>query len=231
MGGRGGRPIDDGTNERELDMSSKRASSRVWRWAVSAAIVLGVAVAASPAGAKNPTTPGAGQGFVEDALSYGYLYAEAGYILTAGQPIEDWCGPLQGSAPLRVFVDGDGLATLKVRGAQDQALYLYEFAGPPPALIGMACGAIFDDDPTTVAPAPIGTGSGLMKTTIDGIEGPSDLGGFDVFNSVNGVVSGADGTTWKVRGAADLTIGEDGIPVGDPATFQGVTVQEIRRGG
>jgi hypothetical protein len=48
----------------------------------------------------------------------------------------------------------------------------------------------------------------------------------EVFNSVNGKATGTDGTEYKVRGSADLSV-EGGI--GDPRDFVDFTLREIRR--
>lgn len=46
-------------------------------------------------------------------------------------------------------------------------------------------------------------------------------------NVAKGKVTAADGTRWRVRGHADFDLHEDGYPLGDPADFQGLTVEEF----
>jgi hypothetical protein len=172
------------------------------------------------------------KGYDEDTLDFGFFYDDlaAGYVATAGVPIEDFCLDAPAEADLRVFSRRDGTATLKSRGQRDVAIYLYEFAGPAPALVEVACEAIFDGDPATEPPVALATGSGLLKVTVVGIEGPEDIGGYSMFNSINGIVTATDGAQWKVRAHADFDLDDDGVPIGDPSEFQGLDVQRIRLG-
>lgn len=188
---------------------------------------LALAVTAAPAANAAP------QGFMQDTLFFGFFYdnVDDGVVVTAGVPIDDFClQEAPAEAPLRVFLKSDGTATLKSHGNQDVAIYVYEFDGPGPALIGATCEAIFDADPTTMPPTPVATGTGLMKFTVTGIEGPDDIGGFHLSNSINGMATAGDGTQWKVIGRAAFETAEDGSPIGDPDDFQSLSVRQVRRG-
>ena len=184
---------------------------------------------ATSAAADEPDPPGDPQGFVQDTLGYALFYDNPGegIVVTAGARIEQFCIGKTAAAPLRVFTGQDGTSTLKVRGEQDAPVFVYQFAGPGPALIGAACEALFDDDPTTQPPEPWAEGSGLLKLTVTGTEGPDDPGGFHVANSVNGRATAVDGTHWKVKGHTSFDLDETGAPIGDPADFQDASIYRI----
>jgi hypothetical protein len=184
---------------------------------------------AAPAGAVKNGPSGDPQGFVRDTLDYALLYDDPGegIVVTAGVRIEQFCFGDTATAPLRVFTDQNDTSTLKVRGEQDVPIFVYQFAGPGPALLGTACAALFDDDPATQPPEPWAEGSGLLKLTVTGTEGPNDPGGFHVANSVNGRVITVDGTHWKVKGNSSFDVDEVGVPIGDPADFQDASIHRI----
>ena len=159
------------------------------------------------------------------AFFYGF---DGGYVLFTGATPEDLCydtpPPL---APAKVFERRDGTFTVKARGIKGIDLFLYEFDGPAPALIGATCEALFDGDPATTPLQPMAVGTGTERLTIRGTEGPDDIGGFHVANSARGTVKSTDGTRWKVRGHASFDVGEDGVPIGEPSHFQGLRVRQI----
>ena len=185
--------------------------------------------AASSAGAVEHDQASDPQGFVRDILDYLLLFDDQGegIVVTVGARIEQICVGDVSSAPLRVFADRDGAATLKVRGEQDAPLFVYEFAGPAPALIDAGCSALFDGDPATQPPEPWAEGSGLLKVTVSGIEAPDDPGGYSVANSINGRATAVDGTRWKVVGNTSFDLDEGGIPIGDPTDFQDASIHQI----
>jgi hypothetical protein len=189
---------------------------------------LGCAVAATLTAVLAAGAPAyASEGFIAEELSYVFHYSDSDVVVTAGGPIEAFCGQAApGATALRVFSRADGTDTLKAHGQQDQAIYVYEYAGGSAAMIGETCAA-YSADPETEPPAAKATGTGLLKFTIEGIEGPADIGGFTISNSINGVATSPDGTRWKVRAWADFEVGEDGAPVGDPNDFQGASVRPI----
>lgn len=88
--------------------------------------------------------------------------------------------------------------------------------------------ALFDGDPSTEPVPPFAHGMARFKERI-GIPAGGGPGGVQVFNGVNGKATETDGTTWKVRTWADLEIGDDGMPIGDPADFQGLSIHQIGR--
>lgn len=173
------------------------------------AVILAVA---APAWAADP------QGYVEDELNYGYFFddLDQGVAVFAGGPVESFCsGHDKGSAPLRVFERSDGSVDLKAN-ARNQPFWVYHVDVPAPVLEEQVCtGQI-------APPDAFATGTGNLKVRIsilaDGI--------IDVFNGINGTATAADGTEWKVRTWADLTL-VNGVPQGDPAEFQGLKIQQI----
>lgn len=202
--------------------------------AAATVVAVTFVAAVQPAGAQHQAAPhDAPQGFVYEDWQFGRFYENPaeGIVVTAGIPVEQFCLQTDlATAPMRVLSNRDGTDTLKVRGERNVSLYAYQFAGPGPALIGLTCEAIFDDDPATEPPQPWAVGEGLYKETVTGIEGPEDLGGFAIENWINGHATATDGTQWRVKGEASFEFDEDGIPIGDPAEFQGVWIQQIRRG-
>ena len=73
-------------------------------------------------------------------------------------------------------------------------------------------------------PAPLAMGNADLKVRIT-VASDDHL---EIFNAVNGRATGVDGTSYKVRGTADLVV-EDGAPVDDPRVFVGFKLTEIRR--
>lgn len=175
-------------------------------------VIAMVLAVAAPAWAADP------QGYVEDELNYGYFYdkLDQGVAVFAGGPVESFCsGHDKGSAPLRIFERSDGSVDLKA-DARNQPIWVYQAEVPAPVLEEQVCtGQI-------APPEAFATGTANLKVRIsilgDGV--------VEVFNSVNGTATAADGTEWKVRTWADLTV-VNGVPQGDPAEFQGVKIQQI----
>lgn len=167
----------------------------------------------SPAGA-NP------QGYIEGQEEVGFFYGTfnetPNIALLAGGTAEEFCGEL-GTAPSRVFIRSDGSVDIKVN-AKDQPIHLYEinFSGVPEWL-DVVCGGGLD-------PKPFASGTADLKVRISVLSEST----VDVFNSVNGKATGTDGTEYKVRGSADLTV-VNGMPVGDPADFVSFDLKEIKR--
>ncbi len=211
-------------------LNSAASTGKRMAVAVGAAVAL-LAVLIAPAGA-------ASQGFIRDELPVGFFYGTFGespnVVLLAGGTVEEFCednpeapfGAAPGVAPLRVFPRSDGSTDLKVN-AKDQPinLYLTDIEGAPP-WVGQACAEFFA---TGVAPQPFASGTADLKVRTTVVN--PDL--VDVFNSVNGIAFGTEGTgfegkTYRVKAQADLVV-ENGVPVGDPADFVGFSMQEIRR--
>lgn len=194
-----------------------------------AVAVTALVPATSTAGAVEHDPASGPQGYEHDILDYLLLFDDQGegIVVTVGARIEQICIGDVATAPLRVFTDRDGAATLKVRGEQDAPLFVYEFAGPAPALIDAGCGALFDGDPATQPPEPWAEGSGLLKVTVSGIEAPDDPGGYFVANSINGRATAIDGSQWKVKGSTSFELDEGGTPIGDPTDFQDASIHRI----
>ncbi len=189
------------------------------RLIASLTVVLLVGVAA-PASADP-------QGFIEvDEFEYGFFYGtfdqSPNVALFAGGRIEEFCfGEDPGTAPLRMFLRNDGTVDLKVND-KDQPIYLYhtEF-NDIPTWLGAICPGIAGGD---APPEPFAEGEADLKVRTTVVS--EDL--VEVSNSVNGKATGTDGTEYKVRGTADLTV-ENGVPLGDPREFVGFKLTEIRR--
>lgn len=157
----------------------------------------------------------------EEALFYGNFTDEV--LLFAGATTQDFCTGNQPTNTARVSTHADGSETVEV-DADNQPFHLYASPLGGPELIDATCEAMFDDDPDTVPLAPYATGEGRFRIRIE--QAPD--GSAHVINSATGSVTSPAGPTWQVRGWADLEI-VDGMPLGDPATFQGLAVQ--RTGG
>lgn len=169
-----------------------------------------IVAAAAPAGAEP-------KGFVQGELQYGFFYAnfDAGVSVFAGGPVESFCDSDPGRAPLRVFERNDGSVDLMV-DASNQPIWVYQSFLEPPVLVEQVCSG------QIAPPEAFATGTANLKVRISILGN----GGEEVFNGVNGKATAGDGTQWKVRTWADLTV-IDGIPQGDPAEFQGVKIQQI----
>jgi hypothetical protein len=165
------------------------------------------------------------KGFIQDELEYGYFYGTfdqtPNVALFAGGPLEEFCTTDPGTAPLRVFPRADGTVDLKVND-KDQPIYLYHNdTNDIPPWLDAICPGIGEGD---APPVPFATGDADLKVRITVFSDDH----LKIFNSVNGKATGTDGTTYKVRGTADLVV-EDGAPVGDPRDFVGFKLTEIRR--
>lgn len=172
---------------------------------------------AVPAAADQP-------GSVPGAVDLFYGDFEQGILLFAGQQPEDFCtGDTLTPTALRAVQRGDG-STVLLGSDREVPIYLYAASVGAPELIGQTCDAMFDDDPGTVPPAPIATGSG---STVQRITIETD-GTQHVKNQTVGTAWSEAGVRWIVRGWADLTV-VDGMPVGDPADFQGLRARTAPR--
>ena len=171
------------------------------------------------------------KGFIEDELQYEYYYGTfdetPNTLLFAGGKAQEFCGEGEpghvppGSAPMRVFPRKDGSVDLKVN-AKGQPIHLYtaDTPGAPEWLAEICPGIEAGDAP----PVPFASGEADLKERTTVVS--DDL--VEVFNSVNGKATGTDGTEYKVRASADVTV-ENGVPVGDPKSFVTFELTEIRR--
>lgn len=164
-------------------------------------------------------------GFDEETHQEGLFYGDFDQeiLLFAGATTEDFCNEDEPIHDARVFHRADGSVDIKV-DASEQPIYLYSSPLGAPELIDATCEAMFDGDPDTVPLEPFALGDGLVRMRIE----IAPDGTAHVVNSTVGNASSADGTTWRVRGWADLMI-VDGMPVGDPADFQGLRVVQTGR--
>ncbi len=172
------------------------------------------------------------QGHIRDELGVGFFYGtfdqDPNISVLVGGRAEDFCeanpdDPFNaepGSAPLRVFPRDDGSLDLRADD-NGQPIHLYsQSVGGGPEWITAVCEAYFADG---TIPEPLASGTAHLKVRLS-IDGNV----VDVFNSVNGIATGSDGTAWKVRAWADLVV-VDGVPQGNPADFVGTEIIAIRR--
>lgn len=156
-----------------------------------------------------------------EGLFYGNFDEDV--LLFMGSTAQDFCNDLEPVHDAREFHRADGSIELRVdRSAHP--IYLYSSPLGAPELIDATCDAMFDEDPATVPIEPFAAGDGLVRMRIE----IAPDGTVHVVNSTVGSASSADGSTWKVRGWADLMI-VDGRPDGDPADFQGLRVARAGR--
>jgi len=196
---------------------------------------IGAVVAAAAVGAvAAPTSVHAEpQGFLPVDFGVGYFYGtfdeNPNTTLVVGGAAEDFCAdnpddPFSGEPGLttaRLYFRDSGTVDFKVND-KDQPIHLYHHAGVSPEWIEGVC-ADLEADPTAV-PEPFASGTANLKVRLSVIS--DDL--IDVFNSVNGFATSDDGTEYKVRASADLIV-ENGAPVGNPADFVSLNLNEIRR--
>lgn len=155
------------------------------------------------------------RGFEEAQLEEGLFYAnfDEDILLFVGSTAEDFCNEVEPTHDARVFHRSDGSVDIKV-DASEQPIYLYSSELGAPELIEATCEAMNNGEPTL---QPFAEGEGLVRMRIE----IAPEGTVHVVNSTVGAASSTDGTTWRVRGWADLMIVDD-APVGDPADFQGL---------
>ena len=184
------------------------------------AATAGTAMMAMPAAA-------APQGYVEQDVPAGLFYGnfELDVLLFTGGGVEEIClDAPEPMVPARIFERNDGSVDVNVN-AEEVPFVLYSSELGAPEFIGQTCEALFDDDPSTVPPQPFASGTGKVKVRVssspDGVD--------EIVNGVNGFATGADGTTWKVRTWADFVV-DNGVLIGDPAEFQGLSIQQIGPG-
>ncbi|WP_299443453.1 hypothetical protein [uncultured Phycicoccus sp.] len=167
------------------------------------------------------------QGYDEVDHEAGRFYGnfDIDVLLFAGETAEYLCS----GAPVpvvtaRVYQRNDGGADLKVNSA-GMPVYLYHSPLGAPEFIDETCAAVADGDPSTVPVPPFAVGTARFKERIT----VSAEGVVEIYNGVNGTASDSAGTTWKVRTWADFVLDDDGVPIGDPADFQGLALHEIGR--
>ena len=103
-------------------------------------------------------------------------------------------------------------------------IFLYHSPLGAPEFIDATCQAMFDGDPSTYPVAPFVSGTAHFREHItvhpDGYE--------EHVNGVTGSATSPDGTRWRVRTWAAFAI-DDGMLVGDPAEFQGLSLHQLGR--
>lgn len=163
------------------------------------------------------------QGYDEEERNAGRFYGsfEKDVLLFTGDGAEAWCMGDEPTRTARVYDRSDGSVDVKVN-VRDMPFVLYRTPLDAPLFLEATCEALDDDDPTTVPVQPFASGTAGYKERVsispDGVEG--------TYNGVNGIAVGTNGTRWKVRTWADLVV-DDGVPLGDPAEFQGLSIQQI----
>lgn len=160
------------------------------------------------------------QGYDKQPYVEGFFYGDFDeeVLLFAGATAENFCNGDEPTHDARVFHRNDGSTDIKVNASQ-QPIYLYSSPLGAPELIAATCEALGDGDPATAPLDPFATGDGQVRIRLE----IAPDGTVHAVNSTVGTATSADGTTWKVRGWADLMI-VDGVPVGSPTEFQGLRI-------
>lgn len=167
--------------------------------AVLLAVLMG-AFSIAPASAQPPDESGAVTRFIAEV---GLVFGDDGVVALGGPSFEEGCLG-EGFLPVLVSRVERGNGTI-FEHYTSEATQLQLFEGDDPfAIIGAACGALFDGDPTTDPPEPIavGTASYNFRATItDGVA--------EIHDSLNGQVTFTNGRTAHVR-ASDWYIVDGG---------------------
>lgn len=193
--------------------------STIIRRTIAAGVTICLVLAGSVTAAV--ATP---QGYDEQDHPAGRFYGnfELGVLLFTGSGVEDICnGAPEPLVPARVFQRNDGSVDLKVN-AREMPIVLYYSELGAPEFIEQTCQALFDEDPATVPVQPFASGTAMLKERISS----SPEGVDEIFNGVNGFATGPDGTMWKVRTWADFIV-DNGVLIGDPAEFQGLSIHQV----
>lgn len=213
------------------------------RWSPAARIIAVVAATTMLVGAVLTNADAQPRGFVEtthtEALFYGDFDLELpegdlgpGIALFAGGTAEDFCPADHDDNPetppitnepdhdARIFERNDGTFELMVDSSR-QPIFLYATPLGGPQLVAAVCDALAEGSEPL---QPFAEGEGLVRMRME----IAPDGTVDIVNSALGSATSTDGTTWQVRGWADLTI-VDGAPVGSPTEFQGIRVTRTGR--
>ena len=182
--------------------------------AVAATTALG-AVATAQAGTAVESGP------YQEGLFYGDFDAEV--LLFAGGTAEQFCTGDEPVHDARYVFGEDGSLVITVEPNVEQPLHLYSSPLGAPEFLAEQCPLLADGDPATGVQEPFAVGDGHMKLRLE----IAPDGTVHIVNSSWGTVVEEDGTTWRVRGRADLMV-VDGAPVGSPSEFQGL--QLVRTG-
>lgn len=175
-------------------------------------------------GGTSMTATATPQGYEEIDQKIAFFYGDfdEDVLLFAGATPAEWCGEDPGVPSVGTLAPKPDGTTVLRSIDRDVPLYLYSSDLGAPEYIGATCAVLFDGDPTTVPDEPFATGTGMVKQKVveqgDGVE-----------RHVNSVVGRAWSPTdrYVLKAWADLMV-VDGVPQGDPAEFQGLTVKEIR---
>lgn len=173
------------------------------------------------------------QGYIAGNLGVGFFYGtfdeDPNLVLVAGGTAEEFCAdnpgdPFSaepGEAPLRTFLRHDGSIDEKVDD-NGQPIHLYTNpyeSGNAILWIEQVCADAIEADLLAS-----GTAHLKVRNTIwPSEDGPPAL--VEVFNSVNGFVSGDDGA-YKIYAEADLDV-VNGVPQGNPEDFVRLDVRKI----
>lgn len=147
----------------------------------------------------------------------GLFYGDGEVLLFAGGTAVEFCNGDEPVHDARYRYPAGGGFIMTVAPTEVHPLYLYRSdKGAPEFLAEEVCGQ-------ADAPQPFAAGEGHMKLYFDVTSGLPHI-----VNSSWGTVTTDEGETWRVRGRADLMIGEDGMPTESPDVFQ--SLQIVRTG-
>lgn len=157
---------------------------------------------------------------VEAGRFYGDFESE---VLLFTFDVEKFCeGAPEPVVSGRLFERRNGGTVLKVN-ARGLQTFLYSSPLGSPEFIDQQCEVLADGDPSTVPTQPFASGTGTLKERVR----VSPEGVVEISNGVKGFATSDDGTRWRVRSWADFVLGDDGVPIGDPADFQNLTIRRV----
>lgn len=161
------------------------------------------------------------EGPYREGLFYGDFDREV--LFFAGGTAEQFCTGDEPVHEARYTTGDDGRLVIAVEPNVERPLYLYSSPLGAPEFLAEQCPLLEDGDPSTGVQEPFATGQGRMKLRLE----IAPDGTVDIVNTSWGSVADEEGTTWRVRGRADLVV-VDGVPVGSPTEFQ--SLQLVRTG-
>lgn len=142
-----------------------------------------------------------------------YANFDEDMLLFSGGTAEQFCDDDEPVHEARVFQRSDG-TTLRMVDGSEQPIHLYVSDLGAPEFLDAHC-------PSPPDPDASGWGTVMIRQHWSA-EGPP----LRLKNQTVGTVSAPDGTTWRVRGWADLHF-IDGVPQGTPETFQGLHITRL----
>lgn len=180
------------------------------------AVVLATAFSLLAISAVGLAKPPDESGVVERATTLsGLVYSGDGVHVLTGPPLEDGCPVMTEEQAFEVFPTPTGQFINRPNGTSamhfrsTEGIHVFDDLGIADVFewLGMACGALLDGDPSTVAPIPLATGTGTVTYTeridADGVQ--------QVHNKVVGKVITQDGKRVHLSTFAKFFVDESGL--------------------